>query len=154
MDADIRPARMSDIDTLVSIENSVFDSDRISRNAFRRHVGNTTGSLLVTERNGAIVGYALLLYRRGSRVARLYSIAVANGHGSSGIGRALLRAAEEAAVARECSALRLEVREGNARAVDLYQRAGFHRIGRKEAYYEDGAPALRFEKDLGVSEGQ
>ena len=130
MDADIRPARKSDIDTLVSIENSVFDSDRISRSAFRRHIGSRTGSLLVAERNGAIAGYALLLYRRGSRPARLYSIAVANGHGSSGIGRALLTAAEEAAVGRGYSALRLEVREENARAVDLYQRAGFRGIGR------------------------
>ena len=63
-----------------------------------------------------------------------------------GAGRALLAAAERAAVQRGCVALRLEVRETNLRAIEIYERAGYRRIGREENYYEDGAPALRFEK--------
>jgi len=154
MHADIRPARATDIDTLVSIENSVFDTDRISRRAFRSHLASGTASLLVSEKDGAIAGYALLLYRKGGKTARLYSIAVANGHASAGVGRGLLAAAEKAAAARGCPILRLEVREDNARAVDLYRRSGFRPIGRRENYYEDGAPALRFEKHLGGSKEQ
>ena len=154
MHADIRPARASDIDTLVSIENSVFDSDRISRRAFRSHVASGTASLLVAETDGAVAGYALLLYRRGARIARLYSIAVATGHASAGIGRGLLAAAETAARAKDSPILRLEVREDNARAIELYKRAGYRPIGRRENYYEDGAPALRLEKDLGGSKEQ
>jgi hypothetical protein len=44
--------------------------------------------------------------------------------------------------------LRLEVREDNLRAIGIYEKAGFRRIGRETDYYEDGAPALRFEKTL------
>ncbi|WEX07665.1 GNAT family N-acetyltransferase [Chelativorans sp. AA-79] len=154
MHADIRPARVSDIDTLVSIENGVFDTDRISRRAFLSHIGSGSASLLVADRDGAIAGYALLLFRKGGRTARLYSIAVAVGHASAGIGRRLLAAAEEAALARGCPILRLEVREDNARAIGLYRRSGFRPIGRRENYYEDGAPALRFEKHLGGSKEQ
>ncbi|WP_309084026.1 GNAT family N-acetyltransferase [Chelativorans sp.] len=154
MDADIRPARASDIDTLVSIENSVFGSDRISRRAFRNHIGSKTALLLVAERNGAVAGYALSLYRKGSRPARLYSIAVADGHGSSGVGRALLAAVEKEAITRGRAAIRLEVREENARAIELYRRAGYRNFGRRDTYYEDGAAALRFEKHLGDTERQ
>lgn len=146
--ADIRPARASDIDTLVSIENSVFGSDRISRHSFHRHVSSPTAELLVATSRDTILGYALILFRARSRVARLYSLAVDPVHEKAGVGRRLLTAAEEASFSRGCPNLRLEAREDNVRAIDLYQRAGYRRIGRREAYYEDGAAALRFQKDL------
>lgn len=152
--ADIRPARASDIDALLSIENSVFGSDRISRRSFHRHVCNPGAGLLVACGNDAILGYALILFRTRSRVARLYSLAVNPAHGKAGVGRRLLAAAEEAAFSRGCPILRLEVREDNARAIELYERAGYRRIGRIEDYYEDGAAALRFEKHLGETKGQ
>jgi ribosomal protein S18 acetylase RimI-like enzyme len=44
--------------------------------------------------------------------------------------------------------MRLEVNERNRRAIRLYEKAGYHRFGRYDAYYEDGAPALRYEKPL------
>jgi [ribosomal protein S18]-alanine N-acetyltransferase len=154
MDADIRPARASDIDTLLSIENSVFETDRISRRAFRTHIQSRTAAVLAACRDGAVAGYALVLFHRARPAARLYSIAVAPGEGSAGLGRALLAAAEDAAAARGCPALRLEVREDNRRAMELYRRAGYCRIGRREAYYGDGAAALRLEKDLKDTKGQ
>ncbi|WP_028033407.1 GNAT family N-acetyltransferase [Chelativorans sp. J32] len=154
MHADIRPARASDIDTLVSIENSVFESDRLNRRAFRNHIGSGTTSLLVAERDGVVLGYALVFYRRGVKIARLYSIAVASSEASAGIGRGLLAAAEATVRANGRSILRLEVREDNLRALELYKRAGYRPIGRRENYYEDGAPALRLEKDLGGSTEQ
>lgn len=148
MNADIRPARASDLDALLQIENSVFSTDRISRRSFRQHIDSDSASLLVSEHAERIVGYCLVLYRAGSGVARLYSIAVAKDAGIAGQGRALLAAAEREAYRHERLILRLEVREDNARAIELYQRAGFHRIGREAEYYEDGSPALRFEKLL------
>src|SRR5690606_3851080 len=45
-----------------------------------------------------------------------------------------------------CLVLRLEVREDNEVAIRLYEGLGFHRTGRRDAYYEDGASALRFER--------
>ena len=84
-------------------------------------------------------------------MARLYSLAVAPESAAAGLGRRLLAEAERVAAKRGCRSLRLEVREDNTRAIGLYGRAGYRRIGRRDGYYGDGAAALRFEKLL---EGQ
>jgi [ribosomal protein S18]-alanine N-acetyltransferase len=43
----------------------------------------------------------------------------------------------------------LEVGEHNAPACQLYRRAGFHQVGRRKGYYDDGATALVLRRDLG-----
>jgi ribosomal protein S18 acetylase RimI-like enzyme len=148
MPAAIRPARASDIDALVAIENAVFATDRISRRSFRKLIERQTAETLVAEVEGAIAGYCMVLFRRGSGVARLYSIAVATGHAGSGVGRLLLETAEDTAFEHDRLILRLEVREDNARAIRIYEGNGYRRIGLEPDYYEDHAPALRYEKML------
>jgi ribosomal protein S18 acetylase RimI-like enzyme len=152
MTVDIRPARESDADALVAIENASFDTDRISRRSFRRLVGGRSCSLLVARSEIGLVGYCLVLFRDGTSVARLYSIAV-NGAGGLGLGRSLLQAAEQAALRRRQRRLRLEVREDNRRARDLYERNGYRYIGTKQDYYADGMAALRYEKQLDATAG-
>ena len=144
----LRPARAADIDRLVEIEARVFAHDRISRRSFRQLIDRETADTIVAEKDGAIVGYCMVLYRRGSGVARLYSIAVDPEAAGAGFGRALLAAAERAAYDRARLVLRLELREDNERAFELYARASYRRIGREDDYYEDGAAALRMEKIL------
>jgi ribosomal-protein-alanine N-acetyltransferase len=147
MPAEIRLARASDVDALAAIENAVFEADRISRKSFRSMVDSASAIVLVAAaQDDAIAGYCAVLFRAGSRKARLYSIAVARGSG--GIGRALLAAADETAIARGCAKLRLEVREDNARAISLYEQSGYRRFGRKPDYYADGTAALLYEKPL------
>ncbi|TGS30887.1 N-acetyltransferase, partial [bacterium M00.F.Ca.ET.180.01.1.1] len=90
----------------------------------------------------------VVLFRKGSGVARLYSIAVGPFFGRLGIGRLLLAAAEEAAFEHDRLLLRLEVREDNDRAIRVYEQAGYRTLSREPDYYEDGAPALRYEKTL------
>ena len=148
MPADIRSARATDIDRLVAIENAVFETDRISRRSFRQLVERDTAKILVAEVAGVAVGYCVVLFRKGSGVARLYSIGVLPDRASTGSGRALLAAAEEVAYRNDRLLLRLEVREENVRAIALYEKNGYRRIGREDDYYEDGAPALRYEKLL------
>ncbi|NGN40690.1 GNAT family N-acetyltransferase [Mesorhizobium sp. CGMCC 1.15528] len=147
MNADIRPARASDIGALVALENAVFETDRMSRNAFRRMIVSKSASILIAERDGLLAGHCVVLLRAGSNKARLYSLAVAPNSGG-GLGRALLEAAENAAAAKRRKAMRLEVREDNLRAIDLYEKNGYRQIGHKPAYYADGADALRYEKPL------
>jgi ribosomal-protein-alanine acetyltransferase len=148
MPAAIRPARASDIDALVRIETAVFATDRISRRSFRQLIERRTAETLVAEVNGSIAGYCMILFRQGSGVARLYSIAVAPESGGAGIGRLLLDAAEREAFDRDRLVLRLEVRDDNARAIRIYERSGYRHIGTERDYYEDLAPALRYEKVL------
>ncbi|MGX5830761.1 peptidase C39 family protein [Mesorhizobium sp. 43Arga] len=148
MPAEIRTARASDVDDLAAIEKAVFSSDRISRRSFRLFIERETAETLVAEVAGRVAGYAIVLFRKGSGVARLYSIAVGPFFGALGIGRQLLTAAEEAAFEHDRMMLRLEVREDNDRAIRIYERAGYRKIGREPGYYEDGATALRYEKTL------
>lgn len=148
MSFETRAAENGDVDALTAIETSVFSGDRLSRRSFARFIASRSASLLVADDEEGIAGYCLVLFRAGTPSARLYSIAVAPGRQGQGMGGLLLGAAEQAAVARACVTLRLEVREDNGGAVALYRRHGYRSIGRREGYYEDGMPALRFEKTL------
>ena len=144
----LRRARPEDIDALVDIENAAFETDRLSRRSFRYFVGAPTASLIVAEAYGRVAGYALVHYRTGTALARLYSIAIADFARGLGLGRKLLQASEAAALARGCLYFRLEVREDNEAAIALYRSAGYRQFGRYLDYYEDHADALRFEKRL------
>lgn len=148
MPVEIRKALASDVDDLAAIENAVFSGDRISRRSFRKLIERETAETLLAVAEDRVAGYAIVLFRKGSAVARLYSIAAAPGFGGRGVGRMLLEAAEDAAFGHDRMLLRLEVRQDNARAVWIYERAGYRYIGREPDYYEDGAAALRYEKAL------
>lgn len=147
MTVDVRTARADDVEALVAIENEAFDSDRLSRRSLRRLVASPSAAVIVAADRG-IVGYCAVLFRRGSRVARLYSLAVRPNVARRGIGRLLLAAAEAETARRGRTALRLEVRDTNARALGLYEKSGYRGLGRLESYYADGAAALRCEKPL------
>lgn len=144
----IRKAYASDVDDLAAIEEAAFRGDRISRRSFRALIERETAAALIALDGARKAGYAIVLFRKGSGVARLYSIAVAPGFEGKGVGRALLDAAEKAAFDHDRMMLRLEVRQDNARAIAIYEKAGYHRIGQEPGYYEDGATALRYEKAL------
>jgi [ribosomal protein S18]-alanine N-acetyltransferase len=146
MQAKFCAASAADLGALIDLENRSFSSDRLSPESLRRLVSSPSAAVIVVTVGQAFAGYAVVLFRAGSRVARLYSLAVEPDH--RGLGRELLGAAEKEAASRGCSLLRLEVREDNARAINLYQRACYRRFGRKPDYYADGATALRFEKSL------
>ena len=148
MSVEIRKALASDIDDLAAIEAAVFPGDRISRRSFRALIERETAEALVAISGDRLAGYAIVLFRKGSGVARLYSIATGPDFGGQGVGRLLLDAAETAAFDHDRLLLRLEVREDNARAIRIYEKAGYRRIGREPDYYEDGATALRYEKTL------
>jgi [ribosomal protein S18]-alanine N-acetyltransferase len=94
------------------------------------------------------LGTAVLFFRKGSGVARLYSLATQPEARGKGVGSALLEATEAAARQRRCRALRLEVRTDNHSAIKLYERLGYRCIGALAGYYQDGADGWRYEKLL------
>jgi [ribosomal protein S18]-alanine N-acetyltransferase len=151
MPIQIRPADPGDLDRLVELENSAFSGDRMSRRSLRSFIASHNAHLCLAEHATLVAGYALVLFRPNARAARLYSIAVDPLVAGRGVGRALLAEAERAARARGIDAVRLEVREDNVRALGLYRSCGYHVIGRRETYYEDGTAALCLEKQLAES---
>ena len=86
----------------------------------------------VAEETGAErerVGFLHLQVQRdffsGARACHISDLAVAAGQDGRGIGRALLAHAETWARRNHCKGLTLSVFPANARARDLYERAGF-----------------------------
>jgi ribosomal protein S18 acetylase RimI-like enzyme len=132
----------------MELEHRVFATDRLSRRSLRHLLHAPTAEVLVAEEDGRFAGTAIVLFRAGSRLARLYSVAVAPHMGGRGIASLLLEAAEDRARTRKCWAIRLEVHETNHRAVSRYRKSGYREFGRHPAYYEDGGDALRFEKPI------
>ena len=133
----------------MELEQRVFATDRLSRRSLQRLLKSPTAEVIVAEaQGGRIAGTAIVLFRPHSRVARLYSIAVAPQMAGRGMAPMLLEAAEDAARARHCRVLRLEVHETNHAAISRYRKSGYKEFGRHARYYADGADALRFEKRL------
>ena len=152
---EIRPVRDTDLEALRTLEQSSFDSDRLSRRRMRHWIHASNRAFVVAEvvegaerakEAGNIVGYGLVLFHGATRLARLYSIAVASEAQGRGVGKRLLQALEEAAAARGRLFMRLEVAPDNKAAIRLYESAGYVAFGTYEDYYEDHRDALRMQK--------
>lgn len=144
----IREAKYADLDALVEIENRSFEGDRLSRRSLRHLLMKGNATTLVDEEDGRLRGYVMVLYNRGTSLARLYSVVVDSPFRGLGLGLRLLEAAEKDAVDNECVIMRLEVRNDNEAAISLYRRHGYRLFDVVPDYYEDHAEAFRFEKSL------
>jgi ribosomal-protein-alanine N-acetyltransferase len=150
----IRAAKPDDAGEIERMELVCFEGDRLSRRSLAHHLQSPTADVLIAMLGGKAAGYAMVFYRSTSRLARLYSIATLPEARGKGVAAALMAAVERAACNRGCTGLRLEVRADNAGAIALYRRLGYAEFGRHENYYEDGAPALRFERSLSRNEAR
>jgi len=151
----IRAASLADLDALVALEHAAFATDRAERRAIRHAILSPSMDVLAAlipgpdgDQDPVLVGAAVLERRRGSRIARLASIAVAPNRGGLGLGGKLLDAAEAQARSHGCDRLRLEVRADNGAGIRLYERRGYSRFAVQPAYYEDGMEAWRYERGL------
>lgn len=148
----LRRAHPGDATALVALESACFNSDRIAPRQWRYQLGSPSIEIWVApagrskpvELRAALV----LFFRRDSRVARVYSLAVAPRYRGEGLGEALLSRAATRARQRGCTTLALEVREDNDRALALYLRSGFSVRRKLPDYYADGTEGLRLEKAL------
>jgi ribosomal protein S18 acetylase RimI-like enzyme len=143
-----RLAGLFDLPALVDIEKAAFRYNLISGRSFRRFVKSRTCSLIVATAHSSLVGYALVLFSSQNRCARLYSLAVSPEQTRRGVGEFLLKQAEIVAARRGLSRLRLEVEESNFAAISLYRKRSYAQLCRLNSYYENGASALRLEKNM------
>ncbi|HET7718122.1 MAG TPA: N-acetyltransferase [Bauldia sp.] len=147
----IRAATLSDVDRLVALETDSFGSDRLSARSFRRLIRSASAACRVIRDGVEVLGYYILLFRAGTGVARLYSIAVDPRHRGRGLAAALLADAEAETRDRGRERLHLEVREDNPAAIRLYERLGYTLKRRCPGYYADGGDGRRYLKRLAGS---
>ncbi len=156
----LRVATQADLNALQFIEKTCFTTDRLSKSRFKFYIEAPHAELVVAEIQSAInsgaskdsasgiVGYGLLLLRRGTQLTRLYSIAVLPSARGLGIAEHLINSLGERALSRGKRFMRLEVAVGNSGAIALYKKLGFSQFGMYTDYYDDHTDALRMQKVL------
>lgn len=143
-----RLAVVEDLPALLQLEAQCFTTDRLTSRSFQWMITRAHGQLLVAQYGELLVGYAVVLFHRGTSLARLYSIAIAADARGNGLGKQLLEQIEACALEHDCAYLRLEVRTDNPAAIALYERNGYRRFALIHDYYEDHVDALRLEKRI------
>lgn len=146
----LRLAREGDVPQLLDLEESSFPGDRISERSWRALIGRPSAIVLVAAHRRAVLAAAVLLTRRGTRIARLFNYAARG----AGLGRALMTQLMNTSRQRGYAEMRLESRVDNLAAHRLFQGLGFAEFGAvRKNYYADGTPALRFRKCLRTPNG-
>ena len=145
----IRKAKIGDIPQLLLVENACFDYDQLERRNFHWMIKHAHSIFLVLEYKSGLIGYGLVLINSGTSLARLYSICTLKEFQGHGLASQLILELEHlAADVEDCAYLRLEVKEGNKGAINLYKKLGYVKFTQKEDYYDDGSTALCFEKRI------
>ncbi len=146
-----RRAARADADAMLAIEAACFDADdRFTLRQVRRLIENPRAAVVVGERAGVVVGWAVGLVRehRRWRSGRVYSVAVDPACEGRGVGRGLTSAVLDALEASGVRRVYLEVRVGNERAMGLYRSLGFAPVRTLGDYYGPGVDGLRMRREV------
>jgi ribosomal-protein-alanine acetyltransferase len=145
----IRSVGLNRIDDLLALEESSFPTDRINRRNLRNLLRSKSACCLGAYASGKLIGSMVVLFRAGTRSARIYSLAVDKAARGRGVGRSMMARAEREARKRGCIKMRLEVRADNVPAMRLYEKLDFEKTQVLPGYYEDGSPANVYRKEIG-----
>ncbi|HEY9547544.1 MAG TPA: N-acetyltransferase [Solimonas sp.] len=145
--ARLRVAQIDDLDALVALEQH-FTGDRMSRRAFRHLLHSASATIWLAQASAQTLGALVLLTRRGSRRARIYSVVVSPAARGQGLGRRLVQRAEREARQLGYIGVSLEVRQDNQPARALYAALRYTVLAELPGYYEDGAAGLRLRRDF------
>jgi ribosomal protein S18 acetylase RimI-like enzyme len=132
----VRPATANDLDAISEIEQKCFPgSIAYSKRQLAYLVLRANSATFVETCGGAIRGFVIVTFRRGSRKGHIETIDVNPAYAKLGIGSRLLRFAEEDMRRRRKRWSQLEVSEGNRAALRLYKKAGYTLKERVKRYY-------------------
>lgn len=140
-----RAAAPGDLPGLLALEAEAFGPDAFSPRQLRHLILHAKGAFFVALWQGALAGYISIL-TRGSKIGRIYSIAVAPAYQGKGIAGALIDLALAELATAGIKAVFLEVSPHNDKALALYAKKGFTRRGIKPNYYHDGGEAISMVK--------
>jgi [ribosomal protein S18]-alanine N-acetyltransferase len=134
-EARLEPMHIGALKQVMAIENAVY--------AWPWSEGNIADSvkagyqcLKLMGGESELIGYYIAM--QGVEEVHLLNITVAPAHLRQGWARVMLDALALWARGVQAQWLWLEVRVGNARAIHLYERYGFRRVGERKNYYPAG----------------
>lgn len=126
------PMQPDDLDAVTAIENSVYPYPW-TRGNFQDALRSGYQAWVVRDEAGDMLGYFLLMVAVDE--GHLLNISVRADLQRRGIGHALLNRIVSMARELGLTAILLEVRPSNMRAVTIYGHYGFVSVGRRKAYY-------------------
>jgi ribosomal-protein-alanine N-acetyltransferase len=140
---ELEQATEMDIQGICEIEISCF-STPWSERSIRDFIADTNRSFCVVARSGSrVCGYIGLQYVLDE--GDICNIGVLPEYRCRGIARSLMERLFEICKTRGITTIHLEVRTGNTKAIDLYEKTGFRMNGRRRGYYADtGEDALLY----------
>jgi ribosomal protein S18 acetylase RimI-like enzyme/predicted double-glycine peptidase len=144
----IRKGTINDLELMVDLETRGFKADNFSPEQFKYLLTDANSTVLIIEYGKRIAGEAVLLWRRGIKVARLYNIVIDPDLQGFGLGTKLLKACENEAIKRKRKILSLEVRTDNKNAIGFYKKHGFKITEKLPGYYSGIASGVRMVKTL------
>lgn len=133
----IRDATANDIQGIFALEKKCFpDNQAYSAKQLTYLIKKANSSCLVETSEKIICGFIIVLFRRGTKVAGIETIGVDPIFQHKGIGKKLIKAAENEILKRGIKQIRLEVSVGNTPAVQLYQKSGYIIMSLLKDYYK------------------
>lgn len=143
----IRSAAPNDVPAILAIERQAPSAAHWTPEQYEKLVDS--GIVLVAEEAGRLVGFVGAKAVAGEW--EIENVVVAAAFLRRGIANELLRTLIQRAQNEAASAILLEVRESNGPARRLYEKHGFHEVGRRRSYYRNPAEnailyALRFDR--------
>ncbi|WP_323191649.1 N-acetyltransferase [Halostella sp. PRR32] len=156
----IREAEHADLLAVVRIEKASF-SKPWPYDAFARYL-DAPGFLVATDRTadngdgdtvidtGEVIGFVVADFvpNHGRGLGHVKDLAVHPDRRGEGVGETLLTAALRTLAGQSAETVKLEVRETNDRARELYEKFGFEPLRRVPRYYDDGEDALILVREL------
>jgi [ribosomal protein S18]-alanine N-acetyltransferase len=144
----IREFKKSDFDTLWRIDQACFDPQlAYSQQELAFYIRRPRSFALVAEKEGAVIlGFIVAEVRRAT--GHIITIDVIREARRSGVGSALLHAAEERLLGSGAVAVVLETPVNNEAAICFYKRKGYFVEKTVMGYYSGQLDALVMTKDL------
>jgi ribosomal-protein-alanine acetyltransferase len=133
----VEDASLQHLDKLCEIEGECFDREAFTRQQMIHLLTDYNSVSLVAKVDDKIVGFiiGMIYFDRSSSVGHILTIDVLPAYRRRGIGQKLLQEMEKIFRGKGVRTCRLEVREDNAAALQLYKKLGYEVVARLKNYY-------------------
>ena len=132
----IRKATYIDLPKLIELEKSCFENEiAYTQNQLKYLITRANSNCLIETNNYEIRGFLVVLYKRGTVIAGIETLSVANKYRCKGIAKKLLYSSEQDMFSKNIKKIRLEVSMGNIAAIKLYEKSGYRIKSILKDYY-------------------
>ena len=137
MEVKIETATIKQLDQLFQIEEQCFDQEAFSRHQIAYLLTDYNTIAFVAKVKQVIAGFiiAQVEVEENTEFGHIITINVVRNFRRKGVGKRLLIEIETILKQKGVEQSRLEVREDNHSAINLYQTLGYKTIGKLENYY-------------------